>query len=305
MEERHSRFEPVDAGDAESCARALGHRADALRSEGRLPAAGDLLAEARSVLDVHGGGSRRLRSELDGVEAALRWAQCRFGEAKALLVRAVISAAVEGENVAAARRLLSLALVYRETGELRRAVDLARELCSLIDRSEELADLRLHARHHLTRFLIEAGAAEESRRLLEETASLLGAVPGPVARIQRLWVEGHLARATGEPAKAEGRYSRARDGFVRERMGHDAALVYLDLATLYAEQRRLGDLQRLADEIVPLLVRQEIHSEPLTALLLFRDAARTGRVTLPYLQGLCRYLERARLQPGPPFQRPA
>ena len=147
MESHRPSDESPDAAGAEPCVRAMGHRADALRVEGQLAAAGDLLDEARFLLDLHGGGSRRVRSELDGVEAALRRAQRRYGEAKSLLYRVAITAAVNGENVVAARGLLSLALVYRETGELRRAIELIEELCALIDRSEELAPLRLSARH--------------------------------------------------------------------------------------------------------------------------------------------------------------
>lgn len=305
MEDHRSSKEPPDAAGAEPCVRAMGQRADALRVEGQLPAAGDLLDEARFLLDLHGGGSRRVRSELDGFEATLRCAQRRFGEAKRLLARVAITTAVDGENVAASHSLLSLALVYREAGELRRAIELTEELCGLIDRSEELASLRLYARHHLTRLLIEAGDAEETRRVLDETASLFDADAEPLAKLRRLWVQGHVDRAEGRAAAAEARYRAAWEGFLFEGKGYDAALVCLDLAILYVEGYRTGELRELAEEAVPRLETQDLLSEPLTAILMLRDTARAGRITLPYLRRLSDYLERARLDPAVPFEAPA
>lgn len=103
---------------------------------------------------------------------------------------------------------------------------------------------------------------------------------------------------------AEEGFRLVRDGFLQEGNAYDAALVALELATMYAEQGRTGEVKALAEEMVPAFEAQDVHRETLAALILFRDAARTEKVTLAFLGELATYLEHACLDPAQPFHRP-
>ena len=71
---------------------------------------------------------------------------------------------------------------------------------------------------------------------------------------------------------------------------YDTALVSLDLASLYAEQGRMAELKRIAEEMVPFFSSRQIHREALAALDYWRQAVEAER-------GLCQPGRRGRLLP--------
>lgn len=288
---------------AELYGRALAHQANALRVQGELRRAGELFEPARFLLKSQGGGSRLTRAEIDSLEGSLCRAQRRFDEAITLLSRAVMGYALEGERLRAAGALVSLGTVYRELGELERAIETTLQACESLERGEPSV-VQLFARHNLVNMLVEAGKPREARDLLDQSAPLYERFADRLTRLRRRWVEGHIARAEEDLATAESLYATVRDRFLAEGMAYDAALASLDLALLYATQGRTAELKRLAEEIVPVFESQDVHREAATALILFRDAVRSEQVTLRYLVELSRYLERARLDPSLSFQTP-
>lgn len=284
-------------------ARALAHQANALRAQGELRRAEELFDVARYLLKSQGGGDRLTQAELDSFEGSLRGAQRRFEEAEVLLSRAALAYAMDQQPLEAARSLTSLGMIYREAGDLLRAVEVteqAEDVCG--DRNS--LRLLLMVRHNLAAFHHELGDQERARSILEESSQLYDQFSDPWTQLRRIWLQGHLARAEGDVEGAELSYELVRDGFLEQGIGLDAALAALDLAVLYAQQQRFGDVKRVAEEIVPVFEAQDVHREAATALMLFQDAVRTEQVTLRYLVELYRYLERARLDPSLVFQTP-
>jgi tetratricopeptide (TPR) repeat protein len=289
---------------SELYARALAHQANALRVQGELRRAEELFEVARYLLRSEGGGDRLVRAELDSFEGSLLRAQRRFGEAQALLSRAVMAFALEGRTVDAARSTLKLGMTYRAMGEPERAVETTAQACELIDEQEH-PRLKLFAQHNLAYMLHEAGQTAEARHLLRESSDLYTRHGDPLTLLRRLWLEADLLKAEGDVSAAETAYRAVRDGFLAQGIGYDAALAALDLALLYAQERRTPELKQLVEEIVPVFEAQDVHREAATALMLFQDAVRSDQVTLGYLLELSRYLERARMDPTLAFRSPA
>jgi tetratricopeptide (TPR) repeat protein len=294
---------PPSSLAAEVYARALAHQANAIRVQGELRRADELIQVARFLFKSQGGSDLLARAELDSFEGSLRRAQRRLREAESLLSRAVMTYAIEGQSLLAAKNLLILGTVHRENGDLERAIETTGQAIELLPEADE-PKLVLYGKHNIAVFCRESGLLDEARSILQENSELYRLHADPLMQLRRLWIEGHLAQSDGNPEEAESAYKAVRDGFLVQGIGYDAALAALDLALLYAEQGRTAELKRVAEEIVPVFESQDVHREAATALMLFQDAVRTEHVTLRYLVELSRYLERARHDPTLAFHIP-
>jgi hypothetical protein len=89
-------------------------------------------------------------------------------------------------------------------------------------------------------------------------------------------------------------------------MGYDAAMVSLDLAILYLKEDRVADVQRLAEEMLPIFQAQDVHREDLAALRLFQEAAQRQELTVEKVRELAAWLRRwPRSGPRPTVTAPA
>ena len=294
---------PPSPYTSELYARALGHQANALRTQGELRRAAELFEVARFLLKPQGGGDRLTRAELDSFEGSLCRAQRRFEEAQTLISRAALAYAMEHRAVEAAGNLISLGMVHREVGDLHRALEVTTQAEELI-LDEDNPRLLLMARHNLAVYSHEIGEVDRARAILDESQELYDQFPDPWTQLRLLWLQGDLARTAGDVDAAERAYETVRDGFLAQGAGFDAALAALDLAVLYAEERRTAKLKRVAEDLVLVFEAEDIHREAATALMLFQDAVRTEQVTLGYVVELSSYLKRARLDPSLTFQTP-
>ncbi len=75
-------------------------------------------------------------------------------------------------------------------------------------------------------------------------------------------------------------------------MGYDAAMISLDLAILYLMEGRVADVQRLAEEMLPIFQAQDVNREALAALRLFQEAARRQELTIEKVRELASWLRR-------------
>jgi len=282
-------------------ARATAHAANALRVCGKLPEASLLLDSARFLLRGEGGGDRLVRAELDNFEGGLRRAERRFDEAEALLQRAILT--YEGQEMSelASRSLLNLGLIYQEQQESSRAAQTAEKAARLLDPEAEPA-LYLYARHNFALSLCEAGQFEDARDILAENAPLHARYGDQLSHLRVAWVEGKIARGLGHLEEAESHFLVSRYGFLKHDIAFDAALVSLELASLYLETGRTAEVQELAAEMVAVFNRLEIHREATSALLLFQDAAALNRVSHGFVRKLSTYLVRAQRDPSYSFE---
>ena len=278
----------------------------------------DRLDDVRSRLWAYLGNARRLRSDLDGadeafatalrhlkrgtgdlleraavldLQASLRRDQRRFDTADRLMTRALRIYRDLGETQRAGRLLVKMSTLHEHAGMPERAIPLLSEALGLLDAEKE-PRAHLAAHHNLITVLAETGRFMEAQRLLVQTRPLYARFPEGWSRNRRSWAEGRIARGLGQLREAELHLRAARDGFAAEGVAYDAALVCLDLAALYAGQGRPADLQRLAQEMLPIFSSRQIGREALAALAFLRQAAAAERVSLELVSRVTAFLKR-------------
>ena len=281
-------------------ARAWGYIGNANRVRSDLHAAEGTFAEAYLHLK-EGTGDALERAILLDLEASLRRDQRRFDEALSLLRRAVTIFLQSGQQHRAGRSLLKMDDVHHHMGDLEKGIPLIYQALDLIDPEQE-PRLLLCARHNLIVALAETGRHLEALGLYRITRPLYRSFPDAWSQNRRKWVKGKIARGLGQADQAESLFLAARDGFVGEGIPYDTALVSLELATLYAEQGRPGDLKRLAREMVPIFSSLNIHREALAALAYLQQAAEAERATFEVVSGVAAYLRRAQYDPALRFE---
>jgi hypothetical protein len=113
-------------------------------------------------------------------------------------------------------------------------------------------------------------------------------------------------RSACHTAACSGRlFLEARDGFAGRDNGYDAALVSLELALLYVDQGRTGEVKELARAMVPIFRAQDVHREALAALAVFLEAASREQVSRELVECLADYLRQARNDPSLLFEPPS
>jgi thymidylate synthase ThyX len=107
-------------------------------------------------------------------------------------------------------------------------------------------------------------------------------------------VEGKIASALGHFNEAEELLRGVQAELIERELGYDAALLSLDLATIYASQGRSAEMRRLAEEMIPIFKSRDIHREAIAALFVFQKAAEMERVTLGLIRDVTSYLKESR-----------
>ena len=156
--------------------------------------------------------------------------------------------------------------------------------------------------HNLILCLHEAGRSAEAAALIPEARRLYEQV-GALTYLPRLrWTEGRVLIALGRLAEAEAVLLEVRDRFIEETMAFDAALVSLDLSTLYLQQGRSEETRRLTAELIPVFQSHEIYHEALASLVLFQKAAEMEQLTAGLIEEIAAYLQEARGNPHLKFR---
>jgi tetratricopeptide (TPR) repeat protein len=245
------------------------------------------VANARRIQSDHKGGDEAFRQAwwhlelgsqdpfehaiLLDLDASLHRAQRRFDEAIRSLRRAVSIFLQLGENHRAGRSLVNLAISYQYSGRPRRGLPLLQRALEWIDPGLE-PRLVFLIRHNIVDLLAECGRFREAEQAARLAAPWYRRFPDARIKGRRLWVEGKIARGLGKLPQAEALFLAARDGFVIEGVLFETGLVSLELALLYAQQRRMTELRRLAAELVPIFIWGQNHREALAALAIFQQA---------------------------------
>lgn len=283
-------------------ARAWGYIGNARRVRSDLQGAEEAFADAFQHL---GKGTRDPfeRALLLDLQASLRRAQRRFDVALRLLRRAVALFLQSDQRHRAGRSLVKMSTVHHYAGNIDEAIHALARAQELIDPEEE-PRLLLCAKHNLADDLAEAGRFLEAQGIYRQTRPLYRSFPDLWTQNRRKWVKGKIARGLRQTEQAESLFRAARDGFVAEGIPYDTALVSLELATLYAGQGRMGDLKRLAEEMVPIFSSLHIHREALAALAYLMQAVEAERASLELVTGVAAYLRKAQYDPELRFQAP-
>ncbi len=189
--------------------------------------------------------------------------------------------------------ILKKAKLLEETGDVTAAVELLRQGIEEIDPDAE-PHLNLYARHNLVTCLSLAGRHAEASSLLPSVRESFSRLAKPLDLVRLHWTEAKIAHGLGQLVEAEQTFRQVQQEFLQRRMGYDAAVVSLDLAILYAQEHRTGDLKRLAAEIMPVFESRDVHREALAALVMFRKACEEERLTVELASEIAGTLQRER-----------
>lgn len=286
---------------ADTRALAYANLGNARRVAGDLFGAQRQLRAAIGLLDV-GTGAPTERAEVLSLLASLRTDQSRFAEAVRLLREAAATHRGQGDARLEGKCLLKMATAAVRGGEPERAIELLDRAIELLEAAGE-DRLAFLAHHNVVSSLTEAGHHREAREYLERIAPLYEEHKDDrPMQLRRRWTEGLIAAGLGETDEAEAALREVRNVFIEEDRAFDNAQITLDLARLYLEIGRTGEVKRLAEELYPVFRSQDVHRQALAALVLFKQAALTEAATVSLTRDLAAYLDRARNNPYLPFE---
>lgn len=274
------------------------------------------------------GNARRLASDFAGAEEALRFAESLaedgsadpLEEARLLDLKALLLGD-QGWFEEAAEMLDTVVEIYEDVKDLHRkgrtliskgvylgcsgrpqqAVELIAQGLALLDAEVE-PRLALAARQELAWFLNECGCCERAQSQLDSCRRSPGAGEDARAELRMEWLETRIAHRSGHWQEAEHRFGGLLQRFVAAGLGYEAALVMLDLVTLYLDLGRRGEILRLAAELLPAVLALDIHRQAAAALVTFHQAATSDRVTPALVRDIAAYLRRACKNPRLSFQ---
>jgi len=270
--------------------------ANARRVHGDLPGAeegflrSDRLLEAGALSDPDLLDATR---PLD-MKASLRRYQGRFDEALTLLDQALKA---NGSREARGRILINKANTLELMGDCARAIKELRQ-AELLLKSSQNDRLVLVVQHSLAHSLWQLGRYEEAEALLPEARRRAIGTGNELDLVRVLWVEGGVAAGLGRREQALAALGQARRYFNAHRIAYDAALASLELAVLYLEEGRAGEVKRLAEEMYWIFKDQGVRQEASAALQLFYEAARKEEATAELARRLVEYLTKARHNPA-------
>jgi tetratricopeptide (TPR) repeat protein len=272
-------------------ARAEACLGNARRVLGELRSAETAFRRAEAFLAASTTGNQQVLAEILDLKASLRRDQKRPDEALHLLQEAFSLCEEAGDEHALGAVLLKKAKILEERGALAEAVHLLRQATDKIDpgRSERLF---VYVRHNLVWTLTTAGYHEEALEMLPKVQELFQRIARPIDFIRLRWAEGRIAAGLGNRGEAEAMFLAVQKDFLRHGMGYDAALVALDLAILYAQERRTAEIKQLSTEIGPVFESREVHREAMAALVLFREACQEERLTVQLASQIAGTLQR-------------
>ena len=181
-------------------------------------------------------------------------------------------------------------------GEFEQELETLRQAALCIDQARE-PRFWFAVQFNLTVCFNGLGKFEDAKLLFREVCDLALQLDRDLDLRRVRWLGAQVKAGFGEK-EAVGIFEDLRKEYAAERNPFDAALVSLDLAEIYLVQGRWPEVCTLAEEMIQLFRSLGVQREPLTALLLFQEAAHRQQATSAFVRRLARYLEDARRDPS-------
>jgi tetratricopeptide (TPR) repeat protein len=230
------------------------------------------------------------------LKASLRRAQRRFDEALELVEGALAIYREVNEPHLHGRALMIKGVVLQYKGAPSEAADCFRRSLFLLDSLREPRLVGM-CQFNLISCLQDAGRSAEAASLIPEARRMMEEVGTRSDQWRLRWTEGRVAASLRRDEEAEEALREVRDAFVESALAFDAALVSLDLATVYLRQHRAEETKRLVAEMIPVFQSREIYREALAALIVFQRAAEMEQLTTSLVDEVSAYLRQARGNP--------
>lgn len=274
-------------------ARAWAYQANALRNRSALDEADRAFANAWTWF-WKGTEVPTEWARLAALEASLRSNQRRFRQAHALLQDAIGIYREEGNRREESRLLVASAFVLGEQGCQEEAVEVLEDALERFTR-DELGDfIYMAALQNLAACLVEIGRPAEARPFLPELRRFAEHRGDRLLLLRLDWLDAGVLHVTGDHEAAAELYLRVQEGFVEMGIAYEAALVSLELATLYLETGRTAEVRDLASQMLPIFRSRQIHREVAATGLILIEALRRDAATVDLVQEVGACLKRSR-----------
>lgn len=227
--------------------------------------------------------SRRVVAELHHLKANLRWYQRRYEEALALENRAIPLLRLIGDPHPLAEALLSRAAINYSSADHEASLPDLQEALRLID-ERQAPYLMLAAYSSLADTYTRSGHPEQAQALLPKAKQLAEQVGCQSVFLHLLWSEGLVRQQQGDIENAEESFSQARRGFLELQESAQVAMVSLDLAILFAEQKRYPEALELATEVAPFFAAMNNHHATHAVLSILNEAIAAQEVSSEILE---------------------
>jgi tetratricopeptide (TPR) repeat protein len=277
-------------------AHAFAHLGNARRVLGELRSAKDAFRDAQEFWEAgtaEAGDSFGYEARYLALKASLRREERHFEQALDLLKQAL---AAEGGPALRDAILVAKAKTLEEMGEPEQAIACLREVAAGID-PHAAPRLLLCIKHNLLLLLTAEGRHSEAEELLPAVRNLAETLGNRLDLLRLRWAEARIAKGREDLSIAAFIFEEVRVAFLAQEIGFDAALVSLELAVLRLEAGEVGEVKRIAREILPIFQSRDVHREALAALAVFRHAAETETVTVAFAKRLAEYLQKSRHNP--------
>ncbi|MCH9650614.1 MAG: hypothetical protein K0U98_20435 [Deltaproteobacteria bacterium] len=251
-----------------------------------LSSAEEAFEEAELCLE-EGTGDLLAKSEVLNLKASLRRAQWRFDEADRLIGTCIDDYESIGESHLAGRAMLKKGHFAEFRGEPEEAVRLLRKALERIDFELE-PRLELMIRQLLLSCLIDIDEIDQAKALLEESRPCYEGSSDQAAMLRLPWLEGLIAKAEGDFPTAERLFQQTRETFLHRGSLETWVNISLDLAAIYAEQKRFLELKELATSLVEIFLRIGVDREAIASLALLVQASKEETVSLAQLREVAR-----------------
>ncbi|HEX3531935.1 MAG TPA: tetratricopeptide repeat protein [Thermoanaerobaculia bacterium] len=251
---------------ADCRARAWGHHGNALRASGRLQEAEEALAKSLQ-LSTEGTGDPPLRAKLLEQTASLRTGQRQLDMAVAMAQEAGRIYREMGETQAYARTLVLKAIALFSADQAEAAARVLKRAIPLIGDQEREPHQLLAACHNLARCYLDLDRREQALSTYCKAKPLYQQFSDPLAALRAAWQEGQLLRDLGDLNAAEETLLRTRQGYRDRGLVYEAALVSLDLATVYLKLGDVDSLYQELDQVIPVFKSLGVDREALAVLL--------------------------------------
>lgn len=282
--EAAQRLEPAKYGPshvADLLAQAWAELANAHRISDQLHAAEAALSEAFKI-QRGGTGSPLLRARLTELAASLLCDQRQFPTAFRLLDAAYRLYFKHSATHEAGRALITKGLQTGYTGDPEEGVRLLARGLRLVDRGRD-SRLVFQVLHNILLFRVELGEFRIARRQLWEMRPLYWHHADRIALVKLRWIEGKIFVGLGKLENATRAFQQAKESFEREKLAYDAALVSFDLAAVWLQTGKRKEVRQLIHEMLETFRARYIAREAIASLLMLRDAADRGFLSLDLL----------------------
>src|SRR3954469_22473557 len=281
-------------------ARTFAELGNAYRVNDRFPEADAAFERSIAFLEA-GTGDSFLQARVLDLFASLRSAQRRLDDAIALLDQVYDLYLETGDSHLAGRALISKGSNTLYQGYASEAVRLLEEGLQMLD-SRKDQPLEILTRLNIIDALANSGRHHEASRQLLQSGLREKLADAPLILVKLRWVEGRIHAGLSRPEKAERAFVEVRREYLRLGQVYDAALVGLELASVWLRQSRPAQVRELAEEMYETFVELGVQPEAARALYFVREACLVQAVTVTMIERVRQFLERLPWHPGLRFE---